>query len=160
MRAARRRGDGERNRRSIHSKDLIAIARNSAEVYKGKPIDIRQVGRDLGVKYVLEGSIQSMGEQIRVTAQLIEADSGRQIWSERYDRPDDDLFAVQNDVTERIAATLGGWQGAIAEAERRLLRRKPPANLSAFDNYLLAMEAKHKVTKESLIEAEGLFRKA
>jgi hypothetical protein len=91
------------------SKDLIAIARNSTEVYKGKPIDIRQVGRDLGVKYVLEGSIQSMGDQIRVTAQLIEADSGRQVWSERYDRPDDDLFAVQNDVTERIAATLGGW---------------------------------------------------
>jgi TolB-like protein len=143
-----------------HSKDLIAIARNSTEVYKGKPIDIRQVGRDLGVKYVLEGSIQSMGEQIRVTVQLIEADFGRQVWSERYDRPDDDLFAVQNDVTERIAATLGGWQGPVAEAERRLLRRKPPANLSAFDNYLLAMEAKHKVTKEGLIEAEGLFRKA
>jgi TolB-like protein/Tfp pilus assembly protein PilF len=143
-----------------HSKDLIAIARNSTEVYKGKPIDIRQVGRDLGVKYVLEGSIQSMGDQIRVTAQLIEAASGSQVWSERYDRPDDDLFAVQNDVTQRIAATLGVWQGAIAEAERRLLRRKPPANLSAFDNYLLAMETKHKVTRESLIEAEGLFRKA
>ena len=143
-----------------HSKDLIAIARNSTEVYKGKPIDIRQVGRDLGVKYVLEGSIQSMGERIRVTAQLIETDSGRQVWSERYDRPDEDLFTVQNDVTERIAATLGGWQGAVAEAERRLLRRKPPANLSAFDAYLLGIEAKHKVTKESLNEAEGLFRKA
>src|SRR4029077_1930899 len=101
-----------------------------------------------------------MGEQIRVTAQLIEAASGSQVWSERYDRPDDDLFAVQNDITQRIAATLGVWQGAVAEAERRLLRRKPPANLSAFDNYLLAMEAKHKVTRESLIEAEGLFRKA
>jgi TolB-like protein len=143
-----------------HSKDLIAIARNSTEVYKGKPIDIRQVGRDLGVKYVVEGSIQSMGERIRVTAQLIEADSGRQVWSERYDRPDDDLFAVQNDVTARIAATLGGWQGAVAQAERRLLRRKRPANLSAFDAYLLGIEAKHKVTKEGLIEAEGLFRQA
>jgi Flp pilus assembly protein TadD len=67
---------------------------------------------------------------------------------------------VQNDVTQRIAATLGGYEGAVAEAERSLLRRKPPANLSAFDTYLLAMEAKHKVTKESLTEAEGLFRKA
>jgi TolB-like protein len=143
-----------------HSKDLIVIARNSTEVYKGKPIDIRQIGRDLGVKYVLEGSIQPMGERIRFSAQLIEADSGRQVWSARYDRPDDDLFAVQNDVTERIAATLGGWQGAVAEAERRLLRRKPPANLSAFDAYLLGIEAKHKVTKEGFIEAEGLFRKA
>ncbi len=143
-----------------HHKDLIAIARNSTEVYKGKPIDIRQIGRDLNVKYVLEGSIQSLGERIRVTAQLIEAASGSQVWSERYDRPADDLFAVQNDLTQRIAATLGGW--AVAEAERRLLRRKPPANLSAFDTYLLAEGSTwaHKVTKESLIEAEGLFRKA
>ncbi|HEY6676202.1 MAG TPA: hypothetical protein VIZ87_05400, partial [Terrimicrobium sp.] len=146
-----------------HSKDLIVIARNSTEVYKGKPIDIRQVGRDLGVKYVLEGSIQSMGERIRVTAQLIEAASGSQVWSERYDRPVDDLFAVQNELTQRIAATLGGWQGAVAEAERRLLMRKPPANLSAFDTYLLAGGsdfARNKVTKESLIEAERLHRKA
>ena len=79
-----------------------------------------------------------MGDQIRVTAQLIEAASGSQVWSERYDRPVDDLFAVQNEVTQRIAATLGVGQGAVAEAERRLLRRKPPANLSAFDTYLLA----------------------
>ena len=143
-----------------HSKDLLVIARNSTAVYKGKPIDIRQIGRDLNVKYVLEGSIQSMGERVRVTAQLIEAASGSHVWSERYDRPVDDLFAVQNDVTQRIAATLGGWQGRVAEAERSLLRRKSPASLSAFDSYLLGIEAKHKVTKESLIEAEGLFRKA
>jgi TolB-like protein/class 3 adenylate cyclase len=143
-----------------HSKDLIVIARNSTEVYKGQPVDIRQIGRGLNVKYVLEGSIQSLGERIRVTAQLIEAASGSHIWSERYDRPVDDLFAVQNDVTQRIAATIAGSEGAVAEAERTLLRRKPPANLTAFDTYLLAMEAKHKVTRESLIEAEGLFRKA
>ena len=143
-----------------HSKDLIVIARNSTEVYKGQPVDIRQIGRDLNVKYVLEGSIQSLGERIRVTAQLIEAASGSHIWSERYDRPVDDLFEVQNDVTQRIAATIAGSEGAVAEAERTLLRRKPPANLTAFGTYLLAMEAKHKVTRESLIEAEGLFRKA
>jgi TolB-like protein len=143
-----------------HSKDLFVIARSSTEIYKDKPADVRNVGRDLNVKYVLEGSIQSIGERIRVTAQLIESDSGSHVWSERYDRPVDDLFAVQNEVTQRIAATLGGYEGAVAEAERRLVRRKPPANLSAFDTYLLAMEAKHKVTKESLIEAEGLFHKA
>ena len=143
-----------------HSKDLIVIARNSTGVYKGNPIDIRQIGRDLNVKYVLEGSIQSMGERIRVSAQLIEAASGSHVWSERYDRPVDDLFAVQNDVTQRIAATLSGYEGAVAEAERSLLRRKPPTSLTAFDTYLLAMEAKHKVTKEGLTEAEGLFRKA
>ena len=143
-----------------HSKDLLVIAGNSTAVYKGKPIDIRQIGRDLNVKYVLEGSIQSLGERIRVTAQLIEAASGSHVWSERYDRPVDDLFAVQNDVTQRIAVTLVGYEGAVAEAERSLLRRKSPANLSAFDTYLLGIEAKHRVTKESLIEAEGLFRKA
>jgi TolB-like protein len=145
-----------------HSKDLLVIARNSTEVYKGKPTDIRQIGRDLNVKYVLEGSIQSLGDQIRVSAQLIEAASGGHVWSERYDRPADDLFAVQNDVTERIAATLGGWQGAVTEAELTLVRRKPPANLSAFDTYLLAMGSTcvHKVTKAGLIAAEGLFRKA
>jgi TolB-like protein/class 3 adenylate cyclase len=143
-----------------HSKDLIVIARNSTEVYKGKPVDIRQIGRDLNVEYVLEGSIQPMDERIRVTAQLVEADSGSHIWSERYDRPVEDLFAVQNDVTQRIAATIAGSEGAVAEAERNLIRRKPPANLTAFDAYLLGVEAKHEVTKESLIEAEGLFRKA
>jgi tetratricopeptide (TPR) repeat protein len=101
-----------------------------------------------------------MDERIRVTAQLVEADSGSHVWSERYDRPVEDLFAVQNEVTQRIAATIAGSEGAVAEAERSLLRRKPPASLTAFDTYLLAMEAKHKVTKESLTEAEGLFRKA
>lgn len=142
------------------SKDLVVIARSSTAVYKDKPIDIRKVGRDLSVKYALEGSIQSMGERIRVTAQLIEAASGSHLWSERYDRPADDLFAVQNDVTQRISATLASYEGAVAEAERRLIRRRPPANLTAFDTYLLAMEAKHRVTREGLIEAESLFRKA
>ena len=143
-----------------HSRDLIVIARSSTEVYKGKPIDIRQVGRDLNVKYVLEGSIQAIGERIRVNAQLIEAASGSHVWSERYDRHVDDLFAVQNEVTQRIAATLIGYQGAVAEAERNLLRRKPPASLTAYETYLLGIEAKHKVTKESLIEAESLFGRA
>ena len=140
-----------------HSKDLIVIARNSTEVYKGKPADIRQVGRDLGVKYVLEGSIQPLGERIRVTAQLVEAASGSHVWSERYDRPVDDLFAVQNDVTQKIAATLAGYEGAVAEAERSLMRRKPPGDLTAYDTYLLGMEAKHKVTKESLDRSRRLI---
>src|SRR5262245_22721101 len=101
-----------------------------------------------------------MGDQVRVSAQLIEAASGGHVWSERYDRPADDLFAVQNDVTQRIAATVASSDGAVAQAERRLLRRKPPASLSAFDTYLLGIEAKDKATKESLIEAEGLLRNA
>ena len=106
-----------------HSKDLVVIARNSTELYKGKPIDIRQIGRDLNVKYVVEGSIQSMGDQIRVTAQLIETASGGHVWSERYDRPADDLFVIQNDLTQRIAATLTGYEGG--------LLRKPSAVFSS-----------------------------
>src|SRR5262245_6944351 len=144
-----------------HHKSFIVIARGSTEVYKRKPTDIRQIGRDLNVKYVMEGSIQSFGERIRVTAQLIEAASGHQVWSERYDRPVDDLFSVQNEVTQRIAATLDGMEGAVAEAERRLLRRKPPANLSAYDTLLLADGSYYaQVTKENLLKAEDLYRKA
>jgi TolB-like protein len=143
-----------------HSKDLFVVARNSTEVYRGKPADVRSIGRDLGVRYVLEGSIQPSGDQVRVTAQLIDARTGGHVWSERYDRPAADLFAVQNDVTQRIAATIAVSEGAVAEAERSLIQRKPPASLTAFDTYLLAMEAKHKVTKETLANADGLFRKA
>jgi TolB-like protein len=143
-----------------HSKDLVVIARNSTEVYRSKPVDARQVGRELGVKYVLEGSIQPIGDRVRVTAQLIETDAGTHVWSERYDRPLADIFAVQSEVTQRIAATLGGYEGAVAEAERRIIRRKPPATLSAFETYLLGLEAKHEVTGESLARAEQLFLKA
>ena len=144
-----------------HSKDLFVVARNSTEVYRGKPADVRNVGRDLGVRYVLEGSIQPSGDQIRVTAQLIDARTGGNVWSDRYDRPATDLFKVQSDVTEKIAATLTGYEGAVAEAERSLIRRKPPSDLTAYDTYLLGMEAKHKgFTKEGLDEGERLFRKA
>jgi TolB-like protein/Tfp pilus assembly protein PilF len=142
------------------SKDLFVVARNSTEIYKGKPADIRNVGRDLGVHYVLEGSLRPIEDQIRVTAQLIDARTGGHVWSSRYDRPATDLFNVQSDVTEKIAATLTGYEGAVAEAERLLVRRKLPSDLTAYDTYLLGMEAKHKVTKEGLEEAEGLFRKA
>ena len=148
-----------------HSKDLFVVARNSTEVYRGKPADIRNVGRDLGVRYVLEGSIQPLGDQIRVTAQLIDTKTGGHVWSNRYDRPATDLFNVQSDVTGKIAATLTGYEGAVAQAERSLIRRKPPNDLTAYDTYLLGIEAKHGgatggVTKEGLGEAERLFRKA
>ena len=148
-----------------HSKDLFVVARNSTEVYKNKPADVRQVGRDLGVRYVLEGSIQPSGNQIRVTAQLIDTKTGGHVWSNRYLRPATDLFDVQSDVTEKIAGTLLGYEGAVAEAERSLIRRKAPSDLTAYDTYLLGMEAKHGgvvggVTKEGLKEAERLFRKA
>jgi TolB-like protein/Tfp pilus assembly protein PilF len=143
-----------------HSKDLLVVARNSTEVYKSKPVDVRQVGRDLGVRYVLEGSIQPSENQIRVTAQLIDTKTGGHVWSNRYLRPATDLFDVQSDVTEKIAGTLIGYEGAVAEAERSLIRRKAPSDLTAYDTYLLGMEAKHTVTKEGLDEGERLLRKS
>ena len=96
---------------------------------KGKAIDIRQVGRDLGVKYVLESSIQTVGERIRVTAQLIEVNTRTHVWSERFDRPVGDLFLVQNEVTERITAAISGYEGAVADAERALLHCKAPLSV-------------------------------
>jgi TolB-like protein/Tfp pilus assembly protein PilF len=143
-----------------HSKDLFVVSRHTTEAYTAKPEDVRDVGRDLGVRYVLQGAIQATGDQIWVTAHLIDSDTGAYVWTSRYDRPATDLFKVQSDLTSKIAATLTGYEGAVAEAERSLIRRKPPSNLTAYEAYLLGMEAKHKVTREGLDEGERLFRKS
>ena len=142
------------------SRDLFVIARNSTLTYKDRSVDPRQIGRELGVTYILEGSIQASSDRVRITAKLIEAATGRHVLSNRYDRPLEDIFAIQDEVTEKVAGTLTGWEGAIAEAERAVARRKPPANLQAYDYYLLGIEAKHKETKEDNIRAQELFRKA
>jgi TolB-like protein/class 3 adenylate cyclase/Tfp pilus assembly protein PilF len=142
------------------SRDLFVIARNSTLIYKGRPIDTRQIGRELGVQYVLAGSVQTSSDHARITAQLIEAATGRQVRSDRFDRPLKDLFAVQDQVTNAIVGTLLGYEGAIAQAGRAVARRKPPANLHAYDYYLLGIEAKHKETKEDNIKAQELFQKA
>src|SRR5262249_613891 len=81
---------------------LFVIARNSCFTYKGRPVEVKQVGRGLGVRYVLEGALRKAGDRIRVTAQLVEAETGRQVWSERYDRDLVDIFAVQDEITEAV----------------------------------------------------------
>ncbi len=95
-------------------RDLFVIARNSVFTYKGKALSVQQVGRELGVRYVLEGSIQTSGDRVRVTAQLIDAATNAHVWSERYDGALDDIFNVQNEVTQKIAAALAGASGAVA----------------------------------------------
>ena len=85
---------------------MFVIARNTAFTYKDKPIDAKQIGRELGVRYVLEGSSRRSGNQVRVNAQLVDADSGAHLWAERFDREASDLLAVQNEINNRIAATL------------------------------------------------------
>ena len=147
------------------SKDLLVIARNSTEIYRGKAADVRDVGRELGVGYVLQGSIQPSENRIRITAVLIDARSGETVWSTRYSRPVADIFEVQSSVAELIAGTLAGHEGAMAQVERKLIRRKPPNVLMAYDHYLLGVEAKHGgasggVTKDGLDEAERRFLKA
>jgi TolB-like protein/Tfp pilus assembly protein PilF len=145
------------------SRDLFVIARNSTEIYKGKTRDARQIGRELGVKYVLDGTTQTSEDQVRITAQLIETATGRQVWSGRYDRSLKNIFnifTVQDDVTQKITGTLTGWEGVVAEADRRILRRKRPSSLQAHDYYLLGVEYKNRMTKADNIKAQELFRKA
>ena len=135
------------------------IARNSTAVYKGKPVDVRQVGEDLNVGYVLEGSIQRQGDRVRVTAQLIDAESGAHVWSERWDRPAGDLFAVQAELADETAAKIGGY-GVVQQADRGKARRKVARSLTAYELTILATEVKHKFTKEQGEEAVRLATRA
>ena len=112
-------------------RDMDVIARNSTEVYKGKPVDVRQVGKDLNVRYVLEGSVQRQGDQIRVTAQLIDAASGAHLWSERWDKPSKDFFAVQSDIADQLGNRLGGSRSTRPNKNPRGVRARktsPPMN--------------------------------
>jgi TolB-like protein/class 3 adenylate cyclase/tetratricopeptide (TPR) repeat protein len=133
-------------------RDLSVIARNSTMAYKGKSVDVREVGRELNVSYVLEGSVQRQGDRIRTTAQLIDAPSGAHVWSDRWDRPAEDIFAVQTEISETVVATLGGTLnfGVITKAEVQRTRRRAPSNLTAYEHFLLAAEAKGQPSKEGL----------
>jgi adenylate cyclase len=118
--------------------ELFVIARNSSFQYKGQAVDIRRVGRELGVRYVLEGSVRRANDRIRVSAQLIEADTGTHLWAEHYDRNLEDVFAVQDDVVRTIVTILAAHV-RIAETERT--RTKPPNSWQAYDYYLRAVDA-------------------
>ena len=115
--------------------ELFVIARNSSFQYKGKSPDIRKVGRELGVRYVLEGSIRRSGDRVRITAQLIDAGTAAHRWAERYDRKLEDVFAVQDEVARMIVSIIAAHMNK-AEAERTLV--KPPATWQAYDYFLRA----------------------
>lgn len=112
---------------------LFVIARNSSFAYKSHAVNVRDIGRELGVSYILEGSVRRLRDRIRVTAQLVDAESGRHHWAERYDRQAEDIFAVQDELTETIAATLEGRLGAAAQERAE---SKHPGNLNAYDYVL------------------------
>lgn len=121
------------------SGDLFVIAGSSTRIYKGGGVDVRQIGCDLGVRFVLDGSVQDLGDKIRIAPQLIEIANRRVVWSQPFDRDPQDVFYIQEDMTASIAGRLLGYEGGLPEDDRKKLQRKPPTNnLEAYDYYLRA----------------------
>jgi adenylate cyclase len=136
---------------------LFVIARNSSFTYKGRAVDVKQVGRELGVRYILEGSLRKAGNRIRVTAQLVEADSGKHVWAERYDRDLADIFALQDQITEAVTIAIAP---AIADAEQQRAMRKPPGSLDAWAAYQRGLWHLSKSTPDDISFAEKFFQQA
>lgn len=138
-------------------KSLFVIARNSSFAYKGRAVDIRQIGRELGIRYVLEGSVRKGGSRLRITAQLIDAVSGAHVWAERYDRDLSDVFAVQDELTASVAGLI---EPALAEAEQQRVLRKPPDRLDAWEAYQRGLWHFYKYAPEENQTALDFFRQA
>ena len=136
---------------------LFVIARNSSFAYKGQSPDIRQVGRELGVRYVLEGSVRKAGNRIRITGQLIDATTGVHIWADRMDGSLDDIFELQDQVAARVA---GAIEPKLRVAEIERASRKSRESLDAYDLYLRGLAEFHKFSKEGLNAAADLLGEA
>jgi adenylate cyclase len=136
---------------------FFVIARQSTFAYKGRSVDIRVVAKDLGVKYVLEGSVRKAGNRIRVTAQLIDGNAGKHVWASRYDREYEDVFAMQDEITETI---VGALEPELGKAERERAKAKRSENLDAWDLYHCGLWHLYHYTKEDIEEAKRLFRRA
>ncbi|MBB4365837.1 tetratricopeptide (TPR) repeat protein [Bradyrhizobium sp. CIR18] len=139
------------------SKSLFVIARQSTFTYKGKAIDIRQVGRELGVRYVLEGSVRKSGDRVRISGQLIEATTGAHLWADRFDSQLKDIFDLQDQVTSSV---IGALFPQLERAEIERAKRKPTENLQAYDYYLRALSSFYQFTREQNVEALRLIRLA
>ena len=135
---------------------LFVIARNSAFVYRGKAVDLREVGRELGVRYVLEGSVRKAGSRVRIGAQLCEVETGRHVWAERFDGELADIFDLQDRVTE---AVVGAIEPSLRLAEVERARSRPTESLTAYDLYLWALPQRF-LTREGNDEALQLLRRA
>jgi adenylate cyclase len=136
---------------------LLVIARNSSFTYKGKSVDSRQVGRELGVRYLLQGSIRNAGQRVRITGQLVEASTGRHIWTDRFDGDLSDIFDLQDKITANVVVAV---EPRLRMAEIERAQRKPTDNLGAYDLYLRSLPAINAYTREGFMEAEGLLRRA
>jgi adenylate cyclase len=136
---------------------LFVIARNSAFVYRGKATDVRQVARELGVRYVLEGSVRMAGRRMRVTGQLIDAETRKHIWAERYDRVPEDLFAVQDDITERVVAAV---EPHLYAEEGYRASNKQPESIDAWGLVVRALQLINRIERQRNEEAQTLLRAA
>jgi len=136
---------------------LFVIARNSSFTYKGRAVDVKQVGRELGVRYVLEGSVRKAANRVRITGQLIDATTGTHLWADRFEGKLDDLFALQDQVATSVVGAIGP-QLERAEIERAM--RKPTESLDAYDYYLRGMANFHQGSRQAIDEALPLFHRA
>ncbi|MDH4204920.1 MAG: tetratricopeptide repeat protein [Desulfobacteraceae bacterium] len=137
--------------------NLFVIARNSTFTYKGKPVKIQQVAEELGVRYVLEGSVQRSVDRVRITAQLNDALKGHHLWAEQYDRKFGEIFALQDDITDRVAMAL---EVKLTEGEQARIRRGKTDNPEAYEYFLRGLEIGRRFTKEDNVQARKLFEKA
>lgn len=136
---------------------LFVIARNSSFTYKGRPVDVKQVGRELGVRYVLEGSVRKAGNRIRIAGQLIDAETGAHLWADRVDGGLEDMFDLQDHVTSSV---VGAIAPKLQHEEMKRAKRKPTENLDAYDYYLRGLAKASRWTKAANTEALQLFCKA
>src|SRR5215475_5423765 len=136
---------------------LFVIARNSSFVYKGRSTKVQEIGRDLGVRYVLEGSIRKAGNRVRITAQLIDAGSGGHLWAERFDRDLTDIFATQDEVVERI---VGALSVTLTRGETQRLRRRSTASVEAYESWLRARAVLARGDHDAVAEARAMHRRA
>ena len=138
-------------------RSLFVIARNSSFTYKDRAVDVKQISAELGVRYLLEGSVRKAGTRVRITAQLVEGTAGAHLWAERYDRDLDDIFAVQDEITETI---VGAIEPELGSSERKRARRKPPERLDAWESYQRGMSQFYQYTPNSRAEARRFFSRA
>jgi TolB-like protein/tetratricopeptide (TPR) repeat protein len=136
---------------------FFVIARNSSFIYKGKAVHMKQVGEELGVRYVVEGSVRRSGDRVRITSQLNDVASGSQIWAERYDRALLDVFAVQDEITGAVVASI---EPQIYAAENFHTKRKPPDSMDAWDLVMRALSHYWRVTRQDNVVAQALLEKA
>jgi TolB-like protein len=136
---------------------LFVIARNSSFTYKGQTVDVKQVGRELGVRYVLEGSVRKAGQRVRITGQLIDAVAGTHLWADRFDGSLEDVFELQDKIADSVAGVI---EPALQAAEMRRSAARPTTDLTAYDLYLRALAAYYPMTKERVFEALGLLKQA